>query len=475
MRHLTSLISSTLALATACVAQPPVSRNRTVVSTPLGVRVDSVLNAAANEGFSGVALVAKNGQVILKKGYGMASRTEGIRMTPATVVQIGSNTKDFTAVAILQLMERGKLRLEDSIGKYFDGVPEDKRGVTIQQLLRHRAGFPQHLGRDFDSVDRVQEIRNALAAPLLFPPGRGRSYSNTGYSLLGAIIEQVSGKSYDVYVRDEILEPIGLKQTGFLLPKFDPKLMAHGYSDGKDRGTMLSKPHAGDGPYWNLRANGGMLSTVSDMYNFYRALAGETLLKPATRDLMFPPNEPVVLAGSDLVNFFLYNREPQAKVTIILASNAAALNAERVRDQIASVLGLETNEGSRGGGIKVEGGPPSGAAAPALTSLPDTPAGHTVAAYLAAYNSGDLAVMRGFIRDSTIQASGDTRTLDQRVAGNKRIHDDLGALKLIGVVSSKPDQIVAQMAAGNGNQVTVTFDIEAQSPYRLKGLRVEAQ
>ena len=83
--------------------------------------------------------------------------------------------------------------------------------------------------------------------------------------------------------------------------------------------------------------------------------------------------------------------------------------------------------------IKVEGGPPSDAVAPALTALPDTPAGHTLTAYLAAYNSGDLAVMRGFIRDSTIQASGDTRTLDQRVAGYKRIHDDLGALRLIGV------------------------------------------
>jgi CubicO group peptidase (beta-lactamase class C family) len=472
VRHLTSLISSTLALAAACVAQPPVSRNGTLVSTPLGVRVDSVLNAAAKEGFSGVALVEKNGQVILKKGYGMANRAESIWMTPATVVQIGSNTKDFTAVAILQLMERGQLRLQDSIGKYFDGVPEDKRTVTILQLLRHRAGFPQHLGGDFDSVSREQEVRNALAAPLLFPPGQGRSYSNSGYSLLGAIIEQVSGKTYDVYVRDEILEPIGLKQTGFLLPDFDPKVMAHGYSDGEDRGTMLSKPHASDGPWWNLRANGGMLSTVSDMYNFYRALAGGTLLKPATRDLMYPPNQPVVLAGSDLVNFFLYNREPQAKVTIILASNAAALNAERVRDRIAGVLGLETNEGPRGGGIKVEGGPP---AAPALAPLPDTPAGHTVTAYLKVYNSVDLAAMREFIRGSTIQASGDTRSLDQRVAGYKRIHDDLGALRLIGIVSSTPDQIVARMAAGNGDQVTMTFDIEAQSPYRLRGLRVEAQ
>ena len=469
MRHLISSITSLVAFATACIAQAPASRNGTLVSTPLGARLDSALQVAAADGFSGVALVEKNGQVILKKGYGMANRAEGIRMTPATVVQIGSNTKDFTAVAILQLMERGKLNLQDSIGRFFAGVPDDKRGITILQLLRHRAGLPQHLGPDFDSVSREQEIRNALATPLLFAPGTARSYSNTGYSLLGAIIEQMSDKSYDEYVRDEILTPLALRETGFLLPHFDPKAVAHGYSNGEDRGTLLSRPHAGDGPWWNLRANGGMLSTVSDMRDFYRALAGEKLLKPATRDLLYPPNEPVVLAGSDLVNFFLYNREPQSNVTIILASNAAALNAERVRDRIADVLGLQTNGGSRGDD------PRGAASSPALTPLPDTPAGRTVESYLIAYNSGNPDVVRDFLQRSTIQASGDTRSLDQRVAGYKRIHDELGTLKLIGVASATATQIVARMAAGNGNQVTMMFDIESEPPFRLRGLRVEAQ
>ena len=483
MRHALWFIASLLALTTACAAQPSINSDAQLVSSPLGARLDSVLSKAATEGFSGVALVEKNGDIVLRKGYGMANRARGIPMSASTVVQIGSNTKDFTAVAILQLMELGKLSLDDSIGKYFRSVPPDKQAVTIRQLLNHRAGFPQHIGSDFDSVTREDEIRKALATPLKFPPGQGRGYSNTGYSLLGAIIEQVSGKSYDEYVRDEILVPAGLRETGFLLPRFDMRRLAHGYSADEDRGTMLSKPHASDGPNWNLRANGGMLSTVSDMHRFYTVLAGDKLLKPATRDLMFPPGDPVMLAGSDLVNYFLFNREPQAGVTIILASNNASLNAEQARNRLAGVLGLESGGNRRQ--VMTKGAEPGDTrqadeskATPAKTSfipLPDTPAGRAVLGYLKAYNTGDLAVMRVYIRDSIVQAAGDTRTLDQRLEGYKRIHGDLGTLKLVGVESATAEQIVARVATGHGDEVTMTFDIEARPPYRIRGLRVEAQ
>jgi CubicO group peptidase (beta-lactamase class C family) len=455
MRYLTVPLSM-LALASACGAQD-------IVKPPLGAQLDSALTRAAGDGFSGVALVAKDGKIILSKGYGMANRAERIPMTPATIVQIGSNTKDFTAVAILQLMERGRLALTDSIGKYFADVPADKRGITIEHLLKHRAGLPQHLGPDFDAVTREQEIHNALAAPLAFPPGQGRAYSNVGYSLLGAIIEQLSGKSYDEYVRAEIIEPAALKETGFLLPRFDMKRLAHGYAGDEDRGTMLAKPHAPDGPYWNLRANGGMLSTVGDMYRFYNVLAGETLLKPATRDLMFPPNQPVVLAGSDLVNFFMYNREPEAGVVMILASNSTALNAEKLRGRLAPLLGL-------GGGNREERTRPV-----TLTELPNTPAANTVRAYFKAFNSGDVAVMGDFMRTSTIQGPNDKRTIEQRLEVYKRMHSELGTLKLLGVESSTGDRIVARVATGQGETVTMTFQLEALAPYRLMRLGVEAQ
>ncbi|MFN2601858.1 MAG: serine hydrolase domain-containing protein [Gemmatimonadaceae bacterium] len=460
------LIAASVTFSSTCVGQA--YTDAPIVKTPLGAKIDSTLVQAERDGFSGVALVAKNGDIILEKGYGMANRAKSIPMTPATIVQIGSNTKDFTAVAVLQLIERGRLKFTDSIGKFFQNVPADKRGATIEMLLKHRAGFPEYMGGDFDPVTRDDEIRHALDAPLRFPPGNGRAYSNVGYSLLGAIIEQISGKSYDEYLRDEILKPAGLENTGFLLPRFDTTRLAHGYSNGIDRGTMLAKPHAADGPYWNLRANGGMLSTVSDMYRFYDVLGGKKLLKAQTRDLMFPPNVPVMLAGSDMVNYFLYDREPQAGIVIILASNAAALNAQRVRDRIAPIVGLD----ARGGRRNAE---EAGNAQSALKDLPNTPAANTVRAYFKAFDSGDPAVMSEFMRTSTIQAPGDTRTIDQRLEGYKRMHDDIGNLNLLGMIFSTAEQIVTRANASNGDTLTLTFAIEPQAPFRIKAIRIEAQ
>ncbi|MBA3343365.1 MAG: beta-lactamase family protein [Gemmatimonadaceae bacterium] len=138
--------------------------------------------------------------------------------------------------------------------------------------MKHEAGFPLGLGGDFETVTRDQLIANAMRFKLLFQPGARVSYSNTGYAQLAAIIETVTGKSYDKYVRDNILIPLGLTRTGFHLPNFDRRQLAGYSTGGKDAGTMLSKPHGSDGPWWNLRGNGGMLSTVADMHAFYKAL-----------------------------------------------------------------------------------------------------------------------------------------------------------------------------------------------------------
>jgi CubicO group peptidase (beta-lactamase class C family) len=210
-------------------------------------------------------------------------------------VQIGSNTKDFTAVAILQLQQARMLSMNDSIGKYFRGAPADTRNITIRQLMNHRAGFPLGIGGDFEPLSRQALVDRAMQTKLLFTPGTRESYSNTGFSLLAAIIEQVTGTTYDVYVQNAILAPLGLHGTGFLLPGFKANELAHGYfASGTDHGTMLVKPHAADGPYWNLRGNGGMLSTVGDIHAFYKELfEGEKLMASTTRALRFNPDEPI--------------------------------------------------------------------------------------------------------------------------------------------------------------------------------------
>ena len=304
---------------------------KAIVNGELGRRADSAVQSLVARGMSGVVLIAKNGTVLLKKGYGEANRAAKTPMTANTVVQIGSNTKDFTTVSILQLNERGQLNLDDSISKYFPEAPADKRGITIRQLIRHRGGFPQNIGGDFEALSKTQWLSRAFSTKLLFAPGDSMSYSNTGFSILAAIIERVSGTSYDEYVQSHILAPLHLVSTGTVLPHFDLTRVAHGYRDGTDNGTIIEKAHAVDGFYWNLRGNGGMLSTVSEMYLFYRALfSSAALIKAETRELVFGPREPRMLAGSDGVSFFLYNTEPQDGYEILIATTSGEFKGQRV-------------------------------------------------------------------------------------------------------------------------------------------------
>lgn len=307
----------------------------------LAAKIDSTLSALHSRGFSGIVRVDIGGAPIFEKAYGMANREEKIPLSANSVVQIGSNTKDFTAVAILQLKERGKLSLDDSLGRFFPNVPTDKRGIRVRQVLNHYAGFPNNLGADFEVLSREQFLERAWQRPLIAAPGTTEQYSNTGFAVLAAIIEKVSGQTYDEFVKTNILDVVGLKSTGFLLPNFDPRRVAHGYRDGQDMGTMLLRPHAADGHYWNLRGNGGMLSTVGDMHEFYRALfETEKLLKAETRNTRFDPTEPIGLAGSDGIAEFMYARLPGRHMELIISTNDAAFGLREVRSALSGVLGI---------------------------------------------------------------------------------------------------------------------------------------
>jgi CubicO group peptidase (beta-lactamase class C family) len=434
------------------------------VSGPLAQRADSVLTAAEREGFSGVALLRSAGTIVLAKGYGLANRAQRVPMTANSVVQIGSNTKDFTAVAILQLVERSTLRLDDSLPVFVRDVPADKRAITIRHLLAHRAGFPLGVGSDFEPLGRDAYITRLMATPLIAPVGAREQYSNAGYSMLAAIIEIRSGKSYDEVIRDQILRPLGLRDTGFLLPAFDQRRLAHGYAEDADRGTMLEKAHASDGPWWNLRGNGGMLSTVRDMAEFYRVLfETERLLTPASRAMHFGMGA-TVLAGSDLVNFFLYNREPDAHLELILASTSTDLKAPMLRQRLAPILGIPS-PGDPGAGRVVAGN-----AAP----LPDTPVAATIRAYVAAFNSGDTATMRVFLRDRFVFTPGG-RTIEERLSRFPQIFDDLGTLTILGgTIGADGKGEVSVRAAKTEDPVVLVVDVEPQSPYRMRtlGIRV---
>jgi CubicO group peptidase (beta-lactamase class C family) len=354
-------------------------------------------------------------------------------------------------------------------------VPADKRGITIWDLVTHRSGLPLYAGPDFDRVSRAEFIAHVMAMPLLFAPESDQRYSNVGYNMLAAIIELVTGDTYGGYVTKNIWQPLGMHDTGLLLVKWDTTRLAHGYQGDEDRGTMLDRPHADDGPYWNLRGAGGYLSTVSDMYRFYAVLFDSTmLLAPSSRDLRFPRDRAMGLAGSDMINFFLYERAPMAGVVMILASNSSAYPVPRVRAGVAAAFGLPTM--ATGGPAGRVGGPPAamtpGSAKP--VALPETPAGRRAAEYLAVFNARDTAAVRRFLQDSVVLSPDDHRTIEQRMSGYRGMRSQIGIMTPVAILSSTTDQIVVRVITEQGEPVTLTVAVEPTTPNRIVRFMIEA-
>ena len=433
------------------------------VATPLGLQLDSALRSAEQRGFSGVVRVERDGRLLLRKGYGLANRGRRIPFSDATVVQIGSNTKDFTLVALLRLQQRGALSLRDSLGKFFPDAPPEKRAITLQQLVDHRGGFPIGLGADFDVVSRDQLLARAFAAPLRAQPGTREIYSNTGYALLAAVIERVTGRSYDAHVRDDILVPLGLEDTGFLLPRFDPDRVAHGYRRGEDQGNILLKPHAADGPYWNLRGNGGMVSTVEDMHAFYRALFdGERMLSREARGDRFDPTAPVGLAGSDLVHFFLFERRPADRLELIVATNSAEAPAPMIRDVLAPLLGL--SRGERRGDDGPPAPPPSGA------RPPDPVVATLIRDVFAAVNADDDVARQRVVEARFVQDVGPTA--EQGVQRLRQMHENLGTLTLVTMWVETGTAVHVSATTAKEGPATFVFDVTPDAPPKIRTIRV---
>lgn len=242
-------------------------------------------------GFSGEILVARDGVPLLAEGYGLADRENGVRWNTGTVTTVGSITKQFTAAAIMALETDGLLSVGEPITKYFADVPQDKKGITLHQLLTHSSGLVDPDGiDDFDPIGREEFVRRVLVEKLAFAPGSSFSYANANFSLLGAIVEKVSGKSYERYLRDRLFAPAGIFETGYKLPFWGPGRLAVGYGPNERWGTILGRPMAEDGPYWALRANGGIHSTAFDVLRWAEALRTGRALPAAAVEKMWTPH-----------------------------------------------------------------------------------------------------------------------------------------------------------------------------------------
>ena len=258
---------------------------------PLPAALDAYMLARVKvNDFSGAVLVARKGKILLSRGYGEANREWKVPISPTTKFRIGSITKQFTATLIMQLQEQHKLNVPDPICQYLDPCPEVWKPITIRQLLSHTAGIPNYTDEPgFDqkeplhwSVDKLIEMfRNK---PLDFAPGSDWRYSNSGYVLLGAIIEKITGKSFEDMLKEQILVPVGMSDSGIDHREVVLDRRAAGYSL-KD-GVVVNATFVDLS--WAYSA-GAMYSTTLDMYKWDRALRGESVLPRVALKEMWTP------------------------------------------------------------------------------------------------------------------------------------------------------------------------------------------
>jgi len=248
----------------------------------ISANADQYLSTWAKQGrFSGTVLMAKDGKILLRKSYGQANYELNVSNTPETVYRIGSITKSFTALSILQLEERGLLKVTDPVAKYIPEIPAQWSDVTIHLLLCHKSGIPDFVnGKAYNDFGDPKHIENALKEfadrPLLSKPGEVFRYSNSGYILLGKVIEKVSGQAYENYLNENILRPAGMSHTSV---DHTPDLVPHRASGYRWDGETIVNASNGDPD--RTDAAGAMRSTVDDLYAFDRALKEGKLFSPA--------------------------------------------------------------------------------------------------------------------------------------------------------------------------------------------------
>lgn len=262
---------STPAVASASPA-PTLSPAATPTATlDLEARLDRMLAT----GFDGSVLVAKDGKVLYAKGFGMADEAAKLANTPETRFRIGSLTKQFTAMGILILEARGLVKSSDPICDYLGTCPNGWNAITVAHLLDHTSGIADFTEQaDFEPMKAAtpaQTVASVSDIPLTGTPGTSFSYTNTGYVLLGMVIEDLSATSYQAFLQDEIFGPLGMKDSGY--EDGDTPGLATGYAFG----STVAEPLDMSVPY----AAGGIYSTVLDLELWEEALYTDTLAPAA--------------------------------------------------------------------------------------------------------------------------------------------------------------------------------------------------
>ena len=332
-------------------------------------KIDNILSNQFKSSETGVAaLVAKNGKIIYRKAFGKANLELEVNMTPENVFQIGSITKQFTSVAILMLLEEGLLSLEDDITKFIPTYPTNGKKITIHHLLTHTSGI-----KSYTSMQRFGEVMTIDETPLKFidffknepmdfDPGEKYLYNNSGYFILGYIVEKVSGISYPKFIQERIFDAIDMKSSYYGSHKKLIKNRASGYQKGAEFSNAqyisLTLPYAA----------GSIMSNVDDMLKWQTAITNNVFLKKATIDKAFTNytlingdkinygygwsineinNVPTIEHGGAIPGYLSMGVfVPSKKVYVIVFSNCGCQSPTNIALEIAALAIDKTRQGN---------------------------------------------------------------------------------------------------------------------------------
>ena len=315
-------------------------------------KVDDYLKSAIEKShFSGAILIAREGRVIVRQGYGLANVEHDVPATPETKFRIGSLTKQFTAAAILMLQQRGKVQTQDAVCKHLPDCLPAWQQITVHQLLTHTSGLPNvdHTVEAKAPMSLKYTLQTFKEQPLEFNPGARFQYSNTNYLILGYIIEHISGTSYDRFLDNNIFRPLKMTNTGYDNHERILKQRAAGYSLRADKYINAS--------YVDMSvpfAAGGLYSTIDDLFLWEQSLSTETLLSKKSIATMFTPHKGGYgygwyvgerygrksISHGGWISGFASSvvRYPDERVTIIVLSNLDNLPVNTMSRHLAAII-----------------------------------------------------------------------------------------------------------------------------------------
>ncbi len=329
--------------------------------TQIASEIDKYMKAAVeHERFTGSILVARDGKPILSRGYGLANIEHDIPNTPKTVFRLASVTKQFTAASIMMLQERGRLNVSDPFCKYLTDCPALWQPITIKQLLTMTHGIPNVTSIELGALRAFpvgwdQWMEATGKKPLEFKPGEKFMYLGAGYTLLGLIIERISGRTYGEFLQENIFDPLGMKQSGHEDPSRILKGRATGY-------RQLPGDPITNLPYREMirmYASGGVYSTPEDLLLWDQALYTEKLLSKKSIDEMYVPDKEMlpgkayasgvwvstkhgrreIAHGGNATGFITYTaRYPSDRVAIIVLSNNEKGSSGKISGVMSSIV-----------------------------------------------------------------------------------------------------------------------------------------